>query len=697
MAVIATLARTRWPGWAHLPREARDTLVLMAAAGWVVAPHLFRLPPWCAALVLGVMAWRAGIALSGGALPGRLVIAALMVLALGGTWASQGTLVGREPGVMMLVVLISLKTLELRARRDALVVLMLGFFLVLTQFLDSQSIATGVHALLAAWALLTTLVLAHMPTGRPSVSRAASVAGRCALLALPIMVLLFLFFPRVGPLWGHAQPPAAGTGLSATLRLGDIGSLALNDSVAMRVRFPQGAPPAEQLYFRGPVLSNFDGREWVPERPSPPPGSGGGRALPRLRTAVQLLGRPVPYEVTIEPGRLAVVPLLELTPNQPGDAPVVPGWALQQQPDLVWSAAAPVTERLRLQARAWPEFRHLQQGDLLGLREYVRLPPGYNPRALEWAAQLRRDPRLAQADAATLAATLMQHIRANGFAYTLEPGPYGRDAVDEFWFDRRLGFCEHFASAFVVMMRALDVPSRIVTGYQGADAQPVDGYWIVRHSHAHAWAEYWDDSRGWVRVDPTAAAAPDRVRRSANLLAPRGFLGEALAQFDPDLLAGLKRLLEATQNRWNQTVLNYSSARQFQLLRELGFEAPSAADLARVLAGLLVAGSVAAGLWAWITRQRISPWERLHRRVARRLATLGVTVRPSDPPRTRALQVRAELGAAAGELAELLEELDRLRYGSAEAVKPPAAWWQRFRRAARAVRTNPARPGGAAA
>ena len=251
--------------WQTLPREARDTLFLLAVIAWVVLPHSGHLPAWCIGLTALVLAWRAHLALSGGALPGRWARAGVLLLALAATAWSHGTLLGKEAGVTLLVVLVALKTLELRARRDAFVIFFLGFFLVLTNFLYSQALLVAVAMVVAVWGLLSALVLAHMPVGQPSLRQAAALSARMCLLGAPIMVVLFLLFPRMAPLWGVPGEDLGGrTGLSQRMSLGTVAELALDDSVAMTVRFFGAAPPAESLYFRGPVLSEFDGREWRP-------------------------------------------------------------------------------------------------------------------------------------------------------------------------------------------------------------------------------------------------------------------------------------------------------------------------------------------------------------------------------------------------------------------------------------------------
>ncbi len=289
-----------------------------------------------------------------------------------------------------------------------------------------------------------------------------------------------------------------------------------------------------------------------------------------------------------------------------------------------------------------------------------------------------------------LARAVLQHINS-GFTYTLTPGEYGdengRHAIDEFWLDRRQGFCEHFSAAFVVIMRALDVPARIVTGYQGADPVPQDGDVIVRNNHAHAWAEIWIEGRGWVRVDPTAAVAPERVVRSRALRPRPGFVAGAIEDLNPELMATLRRQWESVNNRWNQWVLRYSKNEQFDLMQRLGWRQPQAIDLAYLLIALVSAGSLAGAAWAWWDRHHRDPWQRLAARVQRRLDQLDVDAPEHEGARAWAQRVRKRWGARGEALAQLLEAMEHMRYGRGALARPSAAWWRVFDRAAAAQRS----------
>jgi protein-glutamine gamma-glutamyltransferase len=662
----------------RLPREARDTLFLLAVIAWTVLPHLSHLPMWCVALTTVMLVWRTQLAVANAPLPSRWWLGALLVVSAGLTLWTFRTLLGKEPGVTMAVVLMALKTLELRARRDAFVVFFLGFFIILTHFLYSQSLLVAAAMLVSVWGLLTALVLAHMPVGQPALRHAATLALRTAIFGAPIMALLFVLFPRIGPLWGVPTDGPPTTGLSNSMHMGSVAEIAQDDSVAMRVRFFNRVPPPEAMYFRGPVLTNFDGHEW--------------RAVPTSRAMrrfdLHTRGEAVRYEMTLEPQRLVVLPLLEAVATPPS----VDGYRVMARDDLQWITDRPVFERLRFEAQSHIDFRSGGSATPASLDEALELPPDYNPRTIDWASRLRRDPRYARADARALAQAVMTHIRFAGYSYTLAPGAYGdvnpNGAIDEFWLDRKLGFCEHFAAAFVVVMRAMGVPARVVTGYQGTDPLPVDGYYIVRQSSAHAWAEYWQPGIGWTRADPTAAVAPDRVLRSRNLARPPGLVVGAIGSMSPALLGQIRDAWETVNNRWNQWVLNYSRGQQLDLLKTFGFSSPSWEDLSLLLIGALSSMALAGAAWAWWDRHRIDPWARQMDSVRRALHSLHIDAALHEAPRALADRVRQQLGDAGRTLVELLHAIDRQRYSRAAAKRPDNSMTRQFVNTARQLRRN---------
>ena len=652
---------------AALPRETRDTLFLLAVIAWVILPHVEHLPLWCSLGVAAILGWRAWLAVGGRPLPNRLWLLALLAAILLATWGSHRTLLGRDPGVTLIVSLLALKTLELRARRDAFVVFFLGFFTMLTNFFFSQSLPVAAAMLVALLGLLTALVNAHMPVGRPPLARAARTAAGMALLGAPVMAVLFVLFPRFAPLWGIPSDAMTGrSGLSAQMEVGSMAELVLDESIALRVRFEGQAPPQSDLYFRGPVFGDFDGREWRPLLARFP------ARFPPLRLAdPQLvgLGAPVRYEMTLEPNNR---PWL-LTLDAVARAPEVPGMEAAMTSELQWLVSRPVVDLLRYRAESYPVFRSGPGRRAAVLPEYTQLPAGFNPRTLALAQRLRSEHPGANGTALVEAA--LRLLRTGGYTYTLAPGTYGTHTADEFWFDRKEGFCEHIASAFAILLRAMDVPARVVTGYQGGTPNPIDGYWVVRQSDAHAWTEVWLEGRGWVRVDPTSVVAPARTGTFQRLLPPQGVLGTAMRAVSPTLWSALRSGWEAMNNGWNQWVLNYTQSRQLDMLRNLGFTSPSWEDLSRVLLAVIVLVALAGALWSWWDRLQHDPWLRLLGRARKRLRASGLDIGNTAPPRAIASLVTSRFGTEATALSQWLLKLEAQRY-----ARTPAASLAALRR-----------------
>jgi protein-glutamine gamma-glutamyltransferase len=637
----------------HLPRDARDALFLLCVIAWVILPQVSHLPWWCSMLAAGVLLWRGALAWASQPLPSVWWRMGLLAVTIAATFVTHKTLLGRDAGVTLIVVLLCLKTLELRARRDAFVIFFLGFFTMLSNFFFSQSLLTAAAMLLALMGLLTALVNAHMQVGKPPLLDSAKVAGKLVLFGAPIMAVLFVLFPRLAPLWGIPSDGLVGrSGLSDSMQVGTIASLALNDTIALRVKFEGTAPVQSEMYFRGPVLSSFDGKEW---RPSTSQFSGRFSVPANLQT----MGTPIQYQVTLEQNNRPWIFVLDAA-TQP---PKVPGYEVTMTNELLWLSNRPVTDIVRYSAQSSPQFRHGPLTKVLALQDFVGLPAGFNPRTLQLAADMRRDPRFAQADASVLVPEVLRRLRTGGYTYTLEPGLYGQHTADEFWFDKKEGFCEHIASSFVILMRALDVPARIVTGYQGGDLNNVDGFWNLRQSDAHAWAEVWQADSGWLRVDPTGAVSPGRIGEFQRLTAPQGAVAAAFGTvLSPSVVAQLRAAWEATNNAWNQWVLNYSQSKQLDLLKNVGFSSPSWADLSYLLIGIIVTVSLIGAAWTLYSRSQHDPWLRLLHAARKRLAAAGVPSHEATPPRALALLAHERWGEAAQALHDWLLQLEALRY-----------------------------------
>lgn len=608
-------------------------LVAGAAALLPLTPHL---PAWLLAGAAAALALRAWLIRSHGPAPARWVLSLTVVPALVGVFLQYRTPFGQNPGVALLVILLALKQLESSDRRDGFVVILLSYFLMLSALFYSQTIPSAA-GLLAAIAVATA-ALAALSDSRMPPTRLLRLAGLMMAQAVPLLLILFILFPRVsGPLWGLPRDAfGAQSGLSDTMAPGSIGSLALSDAIAFRARFDGPPPPHDKLYWRGPVLTLFDGGTWRAARFS------ASRRLP-YETA-----EGIAYEITLEPHNRHWLFALEFPSQLPGDALLAS--------DFQMLATAPVVQRKRYSMRS-------QLGTAPGADESPRvlrlattLPPG-NPRSLA----LGRSWRQRHAADTEILREALGFFARQRLGYTLSPPPTGPDEVDGFLFDTRQGFCEHFAGAFVFALRAAGVPARVVTGYQGGEINPIDGYMEVRQSDAHAWAEVWLAGRGWVRVDPTAASFPQRVDR--NLAAAVG--GELPFMMRPNLvwLHGLRQRWDAIANGWNQWVLGYNPQRQRDFLAQLGMPSPDWRSMTIALTALSAAVLLALAGWAIHRRRRLDPAQAQWLRATARLARRGLARRPWEGPfdyATRVAVARPEIAAAIREIAELY---GRIRYG----------------------------------
>jgi transglutaminase-like putative cysteine protease len=652
-------------------RERRDTLLLMGAIALTVAPHVPHLPAWCSMAFAVLFLWRLGLLFSGRTLPGtpvRLVAAAASCIAV---LAQYDTLLGRDAGVALLVLFLGLKLLEMRARRDAFVILFLCFFLLLTAFFHSQSLPSALLAGAAVAALLAAMLTLQFGQREVPVSRRLRMVGAMLAKALPVAAVLFVLFPRLsGPLWGMPEDAHAGrTGLSDTMSPGQIGRLARNEDVAFRVSFDGAQPAPADMYWRGPSLGHFDGRTWRAIR-------AGAAPVARPQASLPPGGSALRYRTTLEPHNRRWLFALDV----PVELPRGPGLAVALGPEFEVLAAEPVNARVRFDVASRLDAAIGLNETPATLRPWLQLPAGEVPRTVEMAGRWLQE----ESDPARLALRALAMFRDNAFRYTLTPPLVEDDPVDRFLFETRAGFCEHFASAFVVLMRALGIPARVVTGYQGAEPHPEGGYWIVRQADAHAWAEVWLEGRGWVRVDPTGAVAPERIERGAAMLDPLrgGRARDGLAGAAPDWLWRWRLSLDAMTHGWNQWVLSYDRGRQQALLSRLGLDATDPREVAGALAVALavILGAVAATTLH--PRRRRDPVERAYAQFCDRLAAIGAP-RQRDETASRYLH-RVDRLLDPGDAAharDIVAAYNRLRYD------PPAASADRVRRLSRLVRT----------
>lgn len=610
--------------------------LLLLTLGISLLPLLLQLPT-NVALSIGAAAVLVSAASWKRPLPGLIkVLVALAVIAA--VLSSFGFRLGRDTGSALLAAMLAIKPAETRSVRDARSLAGFALFAPFATFLLDQgpvSLVLGLAAVLCA--LLTLQRLADIESRMPPISPVASLRGIGKLvgLGLPLVLAAFWLFPRIAtPMWGVPDRAKTTVGLSDEMSPGDWVDLLSDDRPALRVRFTGDAPAPSQMYWRGPVLWDFDGRRWSDTR--------SGQLAPVDWT-------PGPnrwtYELEVEPSERRYITALDLPMAAPTGSTIgrdgnllseqrllgVTRWSLQSSPPA------------RFEAELSPEQR----------RRALAIPRGFNPRAQRLARQWREET---QGNPEAIVQKMMSMVSAE-FAYSLSAPALGRDTVDEFLFQTKTGYCEHFSSAFVFLMRAADVPARVVAGYAGGYRNPFGDYWIVRNSDAHAWAEVWLAGRGWVRVDPTAAVAPERIY-------------DTVADRHPGMIGGFSGFTRAwdftdyLRRGWNDYVLGFNADRQSRLLQWIGVARLSSGALVALFA-LLATLTLAWMLW-WLHRgeRERDPLLRAWQRLSRRYGKLGLSREPHEPALEWAARVSQSRPRDAEALTRLAQRFNDRRYAA---------------------------------
>ena len=619
--------------------------------------HLGQVPLWVIVLACSGAAWALAAAHGRARLPGRIFKVSLTVALTGTVLAMFHTLNGLNAGSALLVLMGAIKLLEATTRRDRLIVVGVAFYLLLAACLASQELLRAPLYLLQAWVCCTALLYAAHPDAPLPSRLAGRISARSLGFALPLALLLFALFPRLsGSFWSLGAANQAQTGLSDTMSPGSISELSNSTDPVFRAWFAGPVPPPQQRYWRGPVLHDFDGYSWTR--------TNGDNFHSE---ALMYLGQAYHYQIRLEPDSGPWWPALDTVQS-------VDARGTRITADRQLQAFRPAHDAVTYFAVSYTTTVSADTLSRIARQFDTHVVTGRNPRS----QALARHMRASAPDVPAYINSVVALFRDGHFEYTLTPPLLDLDSVDDFLFNTRRGFCGHFASAFALLMRAGGVPARVVTGYQGGEWNPIGGYLLIRRSDAHAWVEVWEDGRGWVRVDPTAVVAPERLRRGIlDLLPSAGSVPERLLH-DFSWLQQGHQAWDALNAWWGTQVVAYNYSSQLRVLESLGFGSPGWQQLGWLLAGALT-------LWLLIISWqfgRVGPARgpdrlaRAYLRLCARLARCGPPRQPHQGP----LAYAATLGGSsepAAQARELLHLYAQLRYGS---DTPSAAQLREFER-----------------
>ncbi len=620
---------------------------LVAAMGFVIAPHVERLPWWASVVCLGAGAWRWWVARNGLRTPAWLVMAAIALAVTAGAFVEYRRLFGREVGVMLLIVMLCLKVLEMKMKRDAMVVIFLGFFLALTNFLYSQTILMGAYMFVCVWLLVATLIGFNRINSDASIKQRLVPAAWLLFQSIPLMIVFFILFPRVsGPLWNTPQEMQARTGLSDSMSPGDISKLSQSDAIAFRVEFEGAVPNNTDLYWRGPVLGMQSGRGWRMYD-----------ALPVSKVEYTALGPETRYRVTLQPHNKPWLFALDIPSALPPNAIMLADYQMRSREPVSALRAYSIASHLNYRIDAESSPAELQR--------YLNYNQRINPRTIALGKQMR----LRHPDTKVLIEELMRMYNRE-FTYTLEPPTLGANPMDEFLFETKLGFCEHYAGSFALIMRAAGVPSRVVTGYQGGEVNPVSRQLVVRQAEAHAWTEVWLSDLGWLRVDPTFAVSPLRINRGMSAaLGPIGVFDNLLAADRLGILRSVAYTWDAINTEWNRWVVGFNQERQRGMFDGIGIPDVDWRTLAIWLIGgvFIAGGGVGLILLARGYRNRKSPVDAAFEHFCAQMARQGLCRSASEGPVDFLKRVELARPAVSAKARAVIEAYVAARYSPAAA------------------------------
>lgn len=629
---------------------------LLGALLLVVIPHFLRLPLWMSASCLVIIAWRILVEYKQWPLPSAFIKLVITLGLVAITYYQFQTFNGLAAGSALLTIMLCLKLLEMKTIRDTMVVVFLGYFLVAVSFLFDQSILFGFYLFSVVLALTTALVILNHPQASTSHHKFyLNFASSLLLQAIPLMLILFVLFPRIsGPLWSLPEDKSSAIiGLNDQMNIGEITHIAESEEVAFRVKFDSPPPSAKDLYWRGPVLWYTNGRRWQ--------GIHDQFQLHNLtsKEPIAFSGEGIDYTVTLQPHQKKWLFALDL----PSTIPTIAKLGIDYQ----LLAETPVNNVTRYSVTSHPQYTTGEAWPFV-LQAGLQLPDHRNPKTRELAHQWSQQGLMPQ----QIVDKALALFREQPYFYSRTPPALtSHDPIDEFLFNSRRGFCEHYAASFVTLMRSASVPARVVTGYQGGEFNPMGNYLIVRQSRAHAWAEVWLEQQGWVRVDPTAVIPNERVESFGDTqrfqtTVPEQLMGNHSTWVAQQFLQ-LRNSWDAVNHEWNQWVLGYGSDRQLQLLDKLGLGKLTTQQLIIIMIILVAAIIVATLVYLLIQRKNTGdPISDGYNLFCNKLSCLGITRQPWQGPQDYGDLASAKFPHLKQQINTITQYYIALRYGPSE-------------------------------
>ena len=623
-------------------------VLLLASVGLITLPHIQHTPGPIIIYFSLMLCWRFIGIWHTQLLPHRIVIFLLTLGSFFLLYSQHQTVLGRDAGTSLFITAMGLKLLEIRSKKDVYIVTFLAFIIAAAEFLFLQNILMAVYTLSISCILLATMVCINSlePVILPTFKSAAGII----LQAIPLMLVMFIFFPRLSaPRWMiFADSGSALTGLSDSLEPGSISQLGMSDELVFRVRFADQVPAQKLRYWRGPVMSKTDGRRWFRGKLSTQTGA---------TDAISHQGKAYHYTLMMEPQKNNWVFALDMPAKFPA--------TLTMNADLQLLRASDAQQRAEYRVTSYPQYNtgRLSAADF---NDMIQLPKPASTRIKTLVAKLRGFDGTPE----VYIEQLLKYFREQNFYYTLHPPLLHEKPIESFLFDTRRGFCSHYATAFVYLLRVAKIPARVVTGYQGGSVNKLGNFLEIRQANAHAWAEVWLQQRGWTRIDPTAAVAPERIEQDVNIDLQIASGEVNFSSFIPAAgsfstwLKQSRYLWNSIDYNWQRWIINYNNNLQSRFLSSLGI---TSLTHAVYLLALCVA-FITLLIYLLMFYSRKPPTDQAllwYKKFCAKLAAAGIKIRTGEGARDFAQRSSRSIPGAQEQITRITDLYIRLRYSKA--------------------------------
>jgi protein-glutamine gamma-glutamyltransferase len=630
------------------PAQNKEILIfLLSSLGLIVLPHVSHLHPGVFGFFCFLLVWRfVGIWMPE-RLPSFPWIIFLIVCGMAIIYSQHRGFMGRDGGTSLFVIALGLKLMEIKTERDLYLINYLAFIVAASQFLYEQSILMAAYILFVCCVLLATLVYINSYVAQTGVAlkKAAVIVAQ----AIPMAIVVFILFPRVeAPRWLlFNDEHQAKMGLSDSMEPGSIADLGMSDELVFRVKFTGSIPPSKQRYWRGPVLTRTDGKKWT---------QANDLSYQKYLDKLTYSGKPYQYTLLMEPQEKNWVFALDMPADFPNQ--------LRQNANYQLLASDDLRKRTEFKLTSYPAYNtgYLTKTEDKDARQLPGEPSNNIKNLVSKLRGFESEPEV-------FINQLLNHFRQEDFHYTLTPPLMEDNPIETFLFETRYGFCSHYASAFVYLMRVANIPARVVTGYQGGEFNAVGNFLEIKQADAHAWAEVWLDKKGWVRVDPTAAIAPERIEKNIDIsrLAPGGLISYATpsenAKAAFNMLKQVRQLWSNVDYNWQRWVINYNNANQASFLSSFGI-----ADFKTMVYWMMsIVGIITAILSLLLLYKRPKPKDRtliIYNKFLKKIAREGFDKHTSEGARDFAERIKPKLPMQAGGIEQITAAFIDQRYGS---------------------------------